>query len=169
MKEKNPLLVIKVAAWTPSKVPYSPPKFYVLSLKKILSAHSPLKNSDFVWISQKIPLPKEINSFVCSLCPKNCLLSKKSCACLLYPYLYGNTFLLWDILFPFFNAHGYGKRINGGSLGDSLKDVVVSYLVSDQILTMLTFLSKKTKKNLFTAHYMCVVHKVATSFQWVAW
>ena len=81
------------------------------------------------------------------------------------PYLYGITFLLWDILFLFFNAHGYGKRIHGGSLGDA----VVSYLVSDQILTMLTFLSKKTKKNLLTAHCMRVVHKVATSFQWVAW
>ena len=62
------------------------------------------------------------------------------------PYLYGITFLLWDILFLFFNAHGYGKRIHGGSLGDSLKDAAVSYLVRDQILTMLTFLSKKTKK-----------------------
>ena len=41
-----------------------------------------------------------------------------------------------------------GKCIHGGSLGDSLEDAAVSYLVSVQILTMLTFLSKKqTKKN----------------------
>ena len=39
-----------------------------------------------------------------------------------------------------------GKCIHGGSLGDSLEDAAVSYLVSVQILTMLTFLSKKQKK-----------------------
>ena len=51
-----------------------------------------------------------------------------------------------------------GKCICGDSLGDSIGCSHVSSLVSNQILTMLTFLSKKNKKNLLTAHYMRIVH-----------
>ena len=51
---------------------------------------------------------------------------------LFYFYMVAHSF--YGILcFLFFNTHGYGNCIHGGSLSDSLKDATMSCLVSDQI------------------------------------
>ena len=66
-----------MAAWSQSEVPYSPPKFHVLSLKKILWVYSLRKKIMFyAWISKKIPSKK---IYACSLCPRN-----KNLTCSLY-------------------------------------------------------------------------------------
>ena len=62
---------------------------------------------------------------------------------LFFSYLYGSP-LPWNIFISFLEM-----RVDMGSLlGDFPKDAVVSCLVSDQILSMLTFLSKKPKESL---------------------
>ena len=138
---------------SPPEILCSPPKSHVLLSRKIvLSVSISLKKSVRV-LSGRILLYVLIS-------PQK----KKSLACSLWPLFIWKYLPSIGYSISFFNAHGYGKRIHGGSLGDSLKDAAVSYLVSDQILTMLTFLSRKTKKNLLTAHHMRVVHKVATSY-----
>ena len=71
-------------------------------------------------------------------CPKSSAAPQKLCASSGSPFLYSYIFLfIWqptpmEYFVSFFNARGYGKCICG-SLGDFLKDAVVSCLVSDQI------------------------------------
>ena len=59
---------------------------------------------------------------------------EKSLACSLWPLFIWQHLPSIGYSISLFNAHGYGKCIHGGSLGDSLEDVAVSYLVSVQIL-----------------------------------
>ena len=108
-----------------------------------------------VWIS----LSKTI--FLCA-----CLFPKKSAP----PHSFSHFFFIfiWQpIISMEFFVSFLEMRVNIGSLymcgllGDFSKDAVVSYLVSDKAC-WLFFL--KTKRISVTAHYMRVVHKMATSF-----
>ena len=151
--------MIKVVAQSPPKVLGSPPKFCVCPfLEKLLSC---------------VDLPK--NFLVCGSLWKNSAfmfwsLKKFSCACplwkkflslcqrkikipfFLFPlfssYLYGSP-LPWNIFISLLELRvDMGSLYMCGSLGDFPKDAAVSCLVSDQILSMLTFLSKNQKESL---------------------
>ena len=90
--------------------------------------------SPLLWISLKKNLSSSSLEEICFMSWSLHQKKEKSFACSLWPLFIWQHLPSIGYSISLFNAHGYGKCIHGGSLGDSLEDVAVSYLVSVQIL-----------------------------------
>ena len=118
------------------------------SQKNNISSLHFLKTQKSLFCSRKKIISSAVDLSKKNLCPSSleefCFMSwslpplkkKSPVACSLWPLFIWQHLPSIGYSISLFNAHGYGKCMHGGSLGDSLEDAAVSYLVSVQILVI---------------------------------